>query len=111
MAKMHGRAERKIKFGQLVLCRGGRVVPAPKSIANGFACAPPDWDRRKHYSKNEWLFVDPVEGLGERDLQALANAPIMDSNRLYLPAGKVSEAEYQQRLFADFERAGIERNQ
>ena len=45
--------------------------------------------------------------VGERDLQAIANGPIMEPLALYLPAGKVSEAEYQERLKLDYERAGI----
>jgi hypothetical protein len=35
--------------------------------------------------------------LSAQDLQAIAEMPIMDPGRLYLPAGKLSEAEYQAR--------------
>ena len=32
--------------------------------------------------------------LSPDDLRAIANGPIMDPNRIYLPAGRISEAEY-----------------
>lgn len=35
--------------------------------------------------------------LSAQDLQAIAEMPIMDPGRLHLPAGKLSEAEYQAR--------------
>lgn len=35
--------------------------------------------------------------LSAQDLQAIAEMPTMDPGRLYLPAGKLSEAEYQAR--------------
>ena len=38
-----------------------------------------------------------IEGLGSRDLHAIANGPIMDPNRIYLPAGKCSEEEVRRR--------------
>ena len=35
--------------------------------------------------------------LSPDDLRAIANGPIMDSNRIYLPAGKCTQAEYAER--------------
>lgn len=35
--------------------------------------------------------------LSPDDLRAIANGPIMDSNRIYLPAGKLTESEYRAR--------------
>ena len=40
--------------------------------------------------------IDPAN----LDLQAIANGPIMDSNVIYLPAGKLSMAETRQREMA-----------
>lgn len=39
---------------------------------------------------------DPKK-LRRGDLQRIANGPIMDPNRLYLPAGKLTQAEYRAR--------------
>jgi hypothetical protein len=43
------------------------------------------------------------DGLTAADLAEIANGPIMDSNQLYLPAGKISLAETEAR-----ERAAVE---
>jgi hypothetical protein len=99
---MRGVATEDIPFGALVLCRGFRVSLAGPEIANGNARSRPIWrgDERL-YKAGEHLFVEPIEGLGGRDLHALANAPLMDANQLYLPAGKLSMAEYRARVAAD----------
>lgn len=101
---IHGLAKHRIPVGATVLCRGGDVRRAPREIANGTAKSD---GTRKAYRKGEWVSVEPVQGLGERDLHAMAAGPIMEPLRLFLPAGKVSEAEYQERLALDFARAGI----
>ena len=109
MAKMGGTAQEPIPFGAHVLCRGFNVKLAAPSIANGIAANRPSWwGNRQFYKKGEYVTVTPIEGLGERDLHAMAEGPIMEPTRIYLPAGKVSEAEYQERLALDFKRAGIE---
>lgn len=106
---MCGEAKERMFVGQHVLCRNYQVRLAPPSIANGTVTGyrgRPRWmgDR---YEPGDYVQVKPIEGLGERDLHAIANGPIMEPVKLYLPAGKLSEAEYQERLKLDFERAGI----
>lgn len=99
---LRGAAQEPIAFGALVLCRGNRVWLAGPELANGTARARPIWsDAAREYAAGEFLFVDPVAGLGERDLHAIANGPIMDANALFLPAGKLSEADYRRRVAAD----------
>lgn len=41
--------------------------------------------------------VAALGDLSPDDLRAIANGPIMDSNRIYLPAGRITEAEYHDR--------------
>lgn len=106
---LRGTATDRIEFGQHVLVRGYDCSPADPKIANGIAREKPRWEPRRYYAKGEFLFVDAIEGIGERDVHALAEAPIMDPIRLNLPAGKLSEAEYQARLDLQFKEAGIER--
>lgn len=99
---LRGTAQERIPFGAMVLCRDSRVWLAGVELANGTARARPFWcgDERE-YKAGEFLFVDPVEGLGGRDLHAMANGPIMDANALFLPAGKLSMSEYRARVAAD----------
>lgn len=105
---MHGVAKERIPYGAHVLCRGFEVRLAPPELANGIACSKPAWGYpRDAHDPGDHVSVTPVEGLGQRDLNAIANGPIMEPIRLYLPAGKVSEAEYQERLKLDYERCGI----
>lgn len=95
---MRGVAEERIPFGAKVLCRGFRVTLAEPSLANGTARSRPLWGGApKHYEAGEHLFVDAIDGLGDRDLHAMANAPLMDANNLFLPAGKLSMAETKAR--------------
>jgi hypothetical protein len=106
---MRGTAKERIPYGALVLCRNFNVVLAPKEIANGTARPRPKWEWSKgdYFEPGDFLLVEPIEGLGGRDLHAIAAGPIMEPTKLYLPAGKLTEAEYQERLKLDFERAGI----
>lgn len=108
---MNGQAMERIDYGAPVLCRLGEVRRADPSLANGTAMPRPDWPGKKvtYYKAGEQVEVLPVHGLGERDLQALADGPIMDPLRTYLPAGRLSEREYQQRLDAEFRAAGLSR--
>jgi hypothetical protein len=102
---MVGIATETIPFGAHVLCRGFRVSLAAPEIANGTARARPLYRGDKPvYSVGGHVTVDPIEGLGDRDLHALANAPIMDPCRLYLPAGKLSMAETRAREAANLEQ-------
>jgi hypothetical protein len=98
---MRGVAQCHIPFGAKVLCRDFRVTLAGDEIANGTARPLPTWARRPRYDKGDMVNVDPVVGLGGRDLHAMANAPLMDANRLFLPAGKLSMEEYRARVAAD----------
>ena len=110
MGKMlRGEAMEPIEYGALVLCRNNEARNAPATIANAKAADRPKWAQAYHkrYEKGDYVFAFALEDLGERDLQAIANGPIMEPLALYLPAGKVSEAEYQERLKLDYERAGI----
>lgn len=91
----HGIAQEPIPIGAKVLLRGDRVTLAGPELANGVAVKSV-WGSET-YNVGARVTVDPIPGLGERDLQAMANGPIMDPNRLYLPAGKCSEAEMRER--------------
>lgn len=104
MAFMRGVAKETIKFGALVLCRNNEVRNADRSVANGTAKGRPRWGARQSetFEPGDWLHVVPVDGLAGRDLHAIAAGPIMEPLRLYLPAGKISEAEYQERLNLSF---------
>lgn len=105
---IRGIAKQRIPYGAHVLCRGNEVSLAGPEIANGIADKSEWWPRA--WPKGEWVKVTPIQGLGQRDLHAMANGPIMEPLRLYLPAGKISEEEYQERLDLDFQRAGITRD-
>lgn len=101
MAQLVGTAQDQLEPGDYVLCRDFRVSKAPPALANAIA--------KQRCGVGQWASLKAVEGLGERDLHAMANGPIMEPLRIYLPAGKLSEDEYQERLALDFGRAGIER--
>jgi len=69
--------------------RCNRASLADEAIANAVAI-----DGAK---KGLHIEYKMIEGLGSRDLHAIANGPIMDPNRIYLPAGKCSEEEVRRR--------------
>jgi hypothetical protein len=93
---MRGTALERIPYGASVLCRQGRVSLASEEVANGIAATPPKWMQQDGgYSPGDWLKVAPFADWSAKNLQAVADGPIMDSNRIYLPAGKFSEEEYQ----------------
>lgn len=108
MAKPRGVATEDIEFGALVLVRRNEVRNAPADIANATAGNLPAWRRQTCHRKGDWLICEPLPELGDRCLQAIADGPIMDSNQIYLPAGKLTAAEYQERLALQFREAGIE---
>jgi hypothetical protein len=91
----------KVPFGASVLVRGARASVAPPELANGVACAAPLWSRKKVYRDGQSFWVEMNEGLGARDLHAIANGPIMDPSEIYLPAGKLSMAETRAREAAN----------
>lgn len=94
---MRGTAQEFIPWGAPVLCRAGRVSLAPLEIANGTAIKPKLSLRHYGYEKGDLAFIEPVDGLGQRDLHAMANAPLMEPSRIYLPAGKCSLEELNRR--------------
>lgn len=109
LPKMRGVAKEPIAAGAYVLCRNFEVRLSPAETANGTAARRLKWEQRWYgdaYRTGDCVDVLPIEGLGERDLHAIANGPIMEPLKLYLPAGKLTEAEYQERLKLDFERIG-----
>jgi len=59
------------------------------------------------YKLGEFITVKMDTDQTGRDLHALANSPIMDPKALFLPAGRLSEADYQARVADQFVRAGI----
>ena len=89
------RATQRIPIGATILVRGGDCSLAGPEIANGIAIN--DGWTPKAYRKGERVKYDPIKGLGDRDLQAMANGPIMDPIRFFLPAGKCSEDELRRR--------------
>ncbi len=111
MTRHAGRASEAIPYGASVLLRGNEVRLASRSIANGIARPVTFFPNSGGaYLLGEWVTVDLIEGLGERDLKALAAGPIMDPLRINLPAGKLSERDYQARLDLQFSAAGLQRN-
>jgi hypothetical protein len=103
---MAGTATEEIPVGAHVLCRGYRVSLAAPAIANGTALSRPvRRGDRAVYQPGQHVAVEPVQGLGARDLHALANGPIMDATQLFLPAGKLSMAKTRAREAANLERS------
>ena len=83
------RATQKIAVGDAVLVRGGDASRAGPEIANAVA--------EEAGRKGFYISVKMITGLGDRNLQAMADGPIMDPRRIFLPAGKCSEEEVRQR--------------
>jgi len=104
MTRLRGIATEAIPVGATVLCRGFRVSRAAPEIANGVAGEIPPIARRASYEPGDYVSVDPIDGLGARDLHAMANAPLMDASQIFLPAGKLSMDEYRARVAADVRR-------
>jgi len=105
---LRGTAQEDIAFGQHVLIRQGRCFAASPEIANGIARTLPAWTRQKSYKKGDFICADAITDAGQRDVHALAQLPIMDAVHINLPAGKVPEPVYQERLKLQFRDAGIE---
>lgn len=94
---MRGIATETIRPGDLVLCRNNKVSPASALLANGRARPLPKIYGDLPYRAGYIVPVEPLADLGGRCLKAIANGPLMDAGRLYLPAGKLSEADYRAR--------------
>lgn len=102
---IYGIATETIPFGAPVLCRGFRVTLAGEEIANGKARPRPIYrGDRPQYEQGQHVAVEPLDVLGPRSLQALADAPLMDPCNLFLPAGKLSMAETREREAANVGR-------
>lgn len=100
--QMVGIATEVIPFGAHVLCRGYQVTLAEPAIANGTAKPRPlHLGDPAEYWVGDQVCVDPIEGLGLRDLQAIADGPLMNPLALYLPAGRISLAEVRAREAAN----------
>lgn len=89
-------ARERIAWGSPVIVLGGDCAAANVSIANGKLLKPKFTTRHK-CNVGEIVDVEMIEGLGGRSLHDLANGPCMDPLRLFLPEGKISEAEWQKR--------------
>lgn len=91
-------ADEAIAFGARVLVRGRRACIAPDSIANATVVPRPAWSQSGDaIQRGEHFTAMMDDGIGNRDLKALANAPIMDAANIYLPAGKISMEEFKAR--------------
>lgn len=87
-----------IPYGSRVLVRGTRVELAEPALANATALRPRYMPCKSNkYRDGEHVDIKMDETIGTRDLHAIANGPIMDINYLYLPAGKLSKAEFDER--------------
>ncbi len=94
------RSKSYLPFGAEVLVRGMDAEPAGPDLANATVVGRPSWallPGQKGYKPGDSVRVEMHEGLGRRSLHAIAAGPIMDSNALYLPAGRLSMAEFRQR--------------
>lgn len=108
--KFIGRAHESIEFNAYVLVQGKLIINAPKNIANAIA------RRSNEINKG---FGDPIfkfsrYGVGmavygekiksnasiSDQLKQIAVGPLMDANKIYLPDGKISVAEYNKRRAA-----------
>lgn len=106
--RLYGQATEFIPYDALVLHRDHRVSLAGPELANARARGKLPWERGTNgFKKGEYVTAFPIEGLGDRDLHAMAAGPIMDPVRINLPAGKLSEAAYQERLDLQFAQANI----
>ena len=92
------RAAGDIPYGSRLLVRGARASVAGDDLANAFAPPRPAWlNEREIISDGQHFTAIMDEGIGKRDLHAIANGPIMDEAKIYLPAGKLSMEEFRAR--------------
>ena len=90
-----------------MICLGGHCKSADASIANGTLMKPEFRTSRRKCNAGEHVLVEMIEGLGGRSLHDLANGPCMEPLRLFLPEGKISEAELRERQRQQMRDAGI----
>lgn len=100
-------ATERIAWGSPVFVIGNDCKPADASHANGTLLKPDQRTTRRKCNVGENVEVEMIEGLGGRSLHDLANGPCMDPLRIYLPEGKISEAEWERRNRQMAKDAGI----
>lgn len=85
-------ADTAIPYGAEVLVRGGRACLTVPELANARVVSRPPWlDEEDFIPPRRTFSVELIDR--PRDLQALANGPIMDAVNLYFPAGRLSWAD------------------
>lgn len=100
-------ARERIAWGSPVFVIGGDCRAADASYANGTLRKLDRHTRRRKGNVGEVVEVEMIVGLAGRSLHAIANGPCMDPLRLYLPEGKISEAELERRNRQMAKDAGI----
>lgn len=105
--RRHFKARERIAWGSPVLCLGIECRAADPAIANGTLLKPRFAGGRRKSNAGERVEVEMIQGLGARDLHAMANGPCLEPRTLYLPDGKISEAELAARTKRQFRDAGI----
>lgn len=99
-----------LPFEGLVILAQGRAWNATYGTATHHTGKRSPWDDEM-IQAGTWITVLPLADWEVLDLQALANGRLMDPNKINLPAGRLSTAQYEQRLADDFRRAGISREE
>lgn len=101
-------ARERIAWGASVIVLGSDCKAADATIANATLLKPqPNWHGRRKCLAGENVEVEMIEGLGGRSLHDLANGPCMEPLRLFLPEGKISEADLRERQRQQMRDAGI----
>lgn len=90
-------ARERIAWGSPVFVIGSDCKAAEAAHANGTLLKLDRFTRRRKCNVGETVEVEMIVGLAGRSLQDLANGPCRDPLNLYLPEGKISEAEWQRR--------------
>jgi hypothetical protein len=89
-------AETPIPYGAEVLVRGTRACLCDPALANARVVRRPPWlDEEDVIPPRRTFAVELIDRA--RDLQALADGPIMDAVNLYVPAGRLNWADTKAR--------------
>lgn len=107
MKRHHFTARERIAWGSPVFVIGGDCKAADAAHANGTLHKLDQHTRRRKCNVGEMVEVEMIEGLAGRSLQDIANGPCRDPLRIYLPEGKISEAELRERQRQQMREAGI----
>ena len=100
-------ARERIAWGSPVFVIGGDCKAAEASHANGTLLKLDRFTRRRKCNVGEIVEVEMIVGLAGRSLQDLANGTCRNPLNLYLPEGKISEAELRERQRQQMRDAGI----